>query len=148
LVDGSLHRPPKSAARGLIDWAVDLWPYVNGKALVSGLNLKEMDATDLVDVLHYFFEEDHVRYESSEHAESASKMRTRLYRDLYDRDYKYAIEASSNSTSGGRRYVSDSDESDYDEFARTDQIKPYIPPTQFNPDSADPFNGALDAPIR
>lgn len=122
---------------------------MNGKALVSGLNLKEMDAADLVDVIHYFFEEDHVRYESSEHAESASKMRSRLYGDLYNREYKYAITASSSSNgTTGRKYVSGSDDSDYDEFAKTDQVKPYIPPTQFNPDSADPFNGALDAPIR
>jgi hypothetical protein len=115
---------------------------------VSGLNLKEMDATDLVDVLHYFFEEDHVRYESSEHAESASKMRSRLYQDLYGRDFKYAIQANSSGTSGGRKYVSNGDDSDYDDFGTNDQVKPYIPPTQFNPDSADPFNGALDAPIR
>lgn len=126
---------------------------MNGKALVSGLNLVEMDASDMVDVLHYFFEEDTLRYSSGEQAEAASKFRTSFY-DMYDIEYKYAISVSKDgvqATSGGRKYIEKNEDYDLDDvtpWTPNKAIKPYVPPTQMDADSSDPFGGVLDAPIR
>ena len=118
---------------------------------MSGLNLVEMNASDMVDVLHFFFEEDQLRYQSGEQAEAGSKMRQRLYRDLYDTEYKYAITGTSGgSTAGGRKYIGKNEDFEFDSAvpgATSGKVKPYIPPTQFNPDSIDPFGGVLDAPL-
>lgn len=104
----------------------------------------------MVDVIHYFFEEDHLHYASGEQAEAASKFRERLYADLYDTKYEYSISApSGGQTSGGRRYVSKNE--DFDAAIPStvsNKVKPYIPPTMFDPDASDPFGGVLDAPAR
>jgi hypothetical protein len=47
---------------------------VNGKAIVYGLRLSSMDASDMIDVLHYFFEEDALAI-SEIHAETRSQIR-------------------------------------------------------------------------
>lgn len=128
MADVGVHRPPKSAARGLLTWAIDLWPYVNGKALTLGLNLGEMDAASTLDVLHYFFEEDN-RFVSQDHALIVSRSRSKIYKNFYDREYAYAIkedEAEQNSPDG---------------------TKPYIPPTDFDPEAPNPFGSVLDEPL-
>lgn len=128
MADVGVHRPPKSAARGLLTWAIDLWPYVNGKAITLGLNLGEMDAEHTLDVLHYFFEEDN-RFVSQDHALIVSRSRSKIYRNFYDSEYKYAIkedEAEQNSPDG---------------------TKPYVPPTDFDPEAANPFGSILDEPL-
>jgi hypothetical protein len=109
-----------------------------------------MDASDMVDVFHYFFEDDHLRYETGEHAEAASKFREKLYGDMYETKYNYSISgSSSNSASGRRKYIGKNE--DFDSAipsSVSNQVKPYIPPTQFDPDASDPFGGVLDAPAR
>lgn len=104
----------------------------------------------MVDVVHYFFEEDHLRYETGEHAEAASKFRERLYGDMYDITYNYSIAGkSSGSTPGGRKYIGKNEDFDSSiPSSSSNQVKPYIPPTQFDPDASDPFGGVLDAPAR
>ncbi len=105
--------------------------------------------SDMLDVIHYFFEEDHLRFESGEHAEAASKLRVRLYEDLYKTEYHYALKSSGSNA--GRKYVGKNEDFDFDSSipgSSSGEVKPYIPPTQFNSDSADPFGGVLDAPIR
>ncbi len=89
----------------------------------------------MLDVVHYLFEEDS-RYSSAEEAESVSATRTSIYGRLYGTTYKYKVKSKS---SGGP--------ADYS-FSDPNEVKPYIPPTEFDPDSADPFGGLLDAPIR
>lgn len=109
----------------------------------------EMEASEFVDVLHYFFEEDTLRYTTGEQAEAASKFRSKLYQDLYHKEYKYAL-APTSGASGGRKYVSGDAGFDFDDSipgTSSRAVKPYIPPTQFNPDSIDPFGGVLDSPI-
>jgi phosphorylcholine metabolism protein LicD len=91
-----------------------------------------MDAADMVDVIHYFFDED-MRYGSYESALMHSKLRERIYGGLYEKQYKYKIKDSSDA------------ETDYSDDAGA--IKPYIPPTEFNPNSPNPFGAVLDAPI-
>jgi hypothetical protein len=109
-----------------------------------------MDATDLLDVLHYYFEVDN-NYESGEQAEAVSKMRTALY-GLYNTTYSYGPQTNANAGAGGRRYVSPGSSMDFDDpivpFDPTKAPpKPYVPPTKFNPESSMPFGGVLDAPI-
>lgn len=99
----------------------------------------------MLDVLHYFFEEDFA-YSTAEQAESRSKLRTELYL-LYGKTYNYTIESSGSD--GGRKYVSPEANFDLDlptEFSPKER-KPYVPATDFNPDSAMPFGSILDAPI-
>lgn len=88
--------------------------------------------SQMLDVIHYFFEEDS-RYASAEEAESLSQTRTTLYAVLYGTTYKYPIkisktDASSMSGSAGG-------------------TKPYMAPTQFDADSAMPFGNLLDSPL-
>lgn len=118
---------------------------------MQGIRLGEMEASDMLDVIHYLFEED-VAFVSEEQAQVQSGTRVRLYQDMYGTPYKYAYKSKSN----GRTYI---DESVIDEpFTQEDlpkpfdpratQVKPFIPATKINPDAADPFGGVLDAPIR
>ncbi len=88
----------------------------------------------MLDVVHYFFEEDS-RYSSPEEAESISAVRTSLYESLYNQTYRYKIKSNINRGN-----------SDYS-YSDPNEVKPYIPPTEFDPDSANPFGGVLDAPI-
>jgi hypothetical protein len=107
----------------------------------------------MVDVLHYFFEEDSFRYESGEQAEAVSKGRKELYR-MYDTVYRYGAtttKGSSGGFSGGRKYVGkdagfDFDDNPFDKVPKP--AKPYIPPTEFDPDTGLAFGGALDGPLR
>lgn len=109
---------------------MDLWPYVNGKAITLGLDLEEMEMSRMLDVLHYFFEEDS-RYGSAEEAEAVSEMRTTLYAVMYGTKYDYRINIDKTGKSSGMG----------------GSTKPYIPPTDFDADSASPFGSVLDSPL-
>ena len=100
----------------------------------------------MLDVLHYMFEEDTSRLTTAEQAEAISAMRVNLY-GLYGMTYKYSTKPSASTS--GRQYVT----GDYDlgpdvPFDPASQApKPFVPATEFNPDSSMPFGGILDAPI-
>lgn len=99
----------------------------------------------MLDVLHYFFEEDFA-YSSAEEAEARSNLRKELYL-LYGKTYSYIINSSGND--GGRKYVSPEADFDLDlptEFSPKER-KPYVPATDFNPESTMPFGSLLDAPL-
>lgn len=101
----------------------------------------------MLDVIHFYFEED-CRYGTAEEAQAVSAIRTSLYETLYKVPYLYKAKGSTNSGSNtGRQYISDSEDDlkPFDPlFAET---KPYVAPTEFNPESAMPFGSVLDAPI-
>lgn len=140
--------PPKFAARGLTQWAVDLWPYVNGKALTLGLDIAEMESSKMLDVLHFFFEQDS-RYTTREESEVVDNMRRRLYRELYSMEYAYQVGAGGAGGARGRRYIDPrSDPTSFDPLISSQETKPYIPPTDFQPDSSMPFGSTLEAPLR
>lgn len=84
----------------------------------------------MVDVIHYFFDED-MRYASYESALMHGKLREQVFGSLYEKQYRYAMK---DSTDTGASSVEDG-------------IKPYVPPTEFNPESSSPFGKVLDAPI-
>ena len=119
---------------------------MNGKALTLGLNLQEMDPISMVDVLHFFFEEDSIRVSTAEQAESITDMRVNLYR-MYGTGYKYGVrkKTSTSSTTYGGDSFDDGDLTPFD--PANQETKPFIPATDFNPDSANPFGSVLDAPI-
>ncbi len=111
---------------------------------MSGLKLVEMDAADMVDVLHYYFEED-LNIVSQEQVAAKSESRSVIYRTLYGTTYKYRIDAgikSSNNASSSPSY------DDLVPFDPSNNVtKPYVPPTEFDPDAATPFGRTLDAPL-
>lgn len=106
-----------------------------------------------MDVLHYFFELDH-QYSTAEEAEARSNVRAGIYSNFYNVTYKYQYKASnkgynynSNTTANGQPIM--------DGFVGTDTedplqdkgpTKPFVPATEFNPDSPTPFGGLLDPP--
>lgn len=125
---------------------------MNGKALVNGIKLLEMDAADMLDVVHYFFEEDILRFSNSEHAEAGSRVRVSIYENMYDREYKYEfISSEKDSNDGGRSYIGDDIDDPLNDLTpmttKPKKLKPYIPPTDFDPDSYNPFGSVLDSPI-
>jgi hypothetical protein len=139
-----------------------MWPYVNGKALMSGKTLGDMEASDMVDVIHFMFEED-THYVSEESAKSRSGVRVAIYKDLYGKPYKYEYKdakkrGTQNASSGYIADYGDSSSLEYmsDAEARQgfepEELKepmkpPAQPPTEFNPYAENPFAGILDAPM-
>ncbi len=148
-------RTPYEAARALLDWAVDLWPYVNGKSITHGLDLRSLSAPDLLDVLHFYFEEDMHSITTAEQGEARDKSRTSLYSILYGKEYKYAS-SKSNGTTLPPDVANSIMEEDYevpvpvDPFERSGksrEVKPYIAPTSPDVSSRLPFGTGLDAPL-
>jgi hypothetical protein len=104
-----------------------------------------MDVSDMLDVIHYFYEDD-LNYTSVEQAQMAEARRITVFKQLYNEDYKYASAATSSKTSGA--FAGQYDFDDPVPFDPTNApTKPYFPPTDMDADSMDPFGGILDAPI-
>lgn len=109
----------------------------------------------MLDVVHYFFEQD-MLVSSSEEAESKSKMRTIIYKDLYEKTYNYQYTSSKKgynySTASGDvgipegEFAVDDSNSFKPDVPDKGPTKPFVPPTDFNPDSVNPFDGVLDPP--
>jgi hypothetical protein len=130
-----------------------VWPYVNGKATFQGVDLESLDGPVMVDVVHYIFEDDHA-YVSQESMEAQSSLRVNLYRTLYNKEYKYAVKSQSKQQ-GAYAQDFDFDYGPEDDGLVTpfspkekEPTKPYVPPTPFNPNSADPFGGVLSPPLK
>lgn len=93
-----------------------------------------MDVSDMLDVIHYFYEDD-LNFSTIEQAKMLDTRRKHVYREMYNTEYVYA---SPDEPSQNDLVPFDSS---------GEGIKPYIPPTDFNPDSVNPFGAVLDAPI-
>lgn len=94
----------------------------------------------MLDVMHYLFEED-VNFVSPEQMEGRARVRKLVYKQIYDKVFEYGYTAeyddsSSNEFGDAGSYV---EKKPYE----TSEVKPYIPPTNFNPDSPNPFQGVL-----
>jgi hypothetical protein len=101
-----------------------------------------MDMSDMLDVLHYYMEDD-FRVSSAEQAEARDKARGVIYTSLYKKTYKFknSEETYSQVTASGY------DESVSDEDPLKGPTKSYIPPTDFNENSKNPFGDILDSPL-
>lgn len=86
----------------------------------------------MLDVLHYLLDED-LSFATGEEAKYKSAMRTSIYRNIYNMKYSYGVDKSESSD----------DYSNIDDGGMSREVKPYIPPTNFNPDAKNPFKGAL-----
>lgn len=116
---------------------------------MSGVNLANLDMSDMVDVLHYMFEDD-MRFASAEQAEAISKSRSMLYRDMYEKEYLYkfstGIGSVATSIDAPLGYDDVSDIRPFD-AERQAAVKPFVSPTKIDEDSARPFGTTLDAPL-
>lgn len=93
---------------------------------------------------------------SAEEAESRSAIRTQLYQTLYNKNYKYQYKSQSSSNSYNYSSTTASGEPVSDGFIGgvdaddplqdKEPTKPFVPATEFNPDSPNPFGGTLDPP--
>lgn len=100
----------------------------------------------MLDVIHYFYDES-MNFSTVEQGKWADSRRERIFEDLYGTEYRY--KSFTEDKKG------DNDFGSYDEDEAivafdpsvNNQTKTYIPPTQMQADSADPFGGILDAPI-
>ena len=158
-----VHEPPGIATRGIIGWALNMWPYVNGKALMSNIRLGDTEAGEMLDILHFLMEDD-LHVTSMESAESRSGIRVSLYRDFYNVKYEYEYKPKKNSRPGshsdmpnymtpdsmsGLEYMTEAEEARPFEPRETElPMKPPAQPlTEFDPYAANPFEGILDAPM-
>jgi hypothetical protein len=113
---------------------------------MSGLHLSEMDVSDMLDVLHFIMEEDMLSAQSGEHLEAKEKVRTVIYKEFYEQDYVFLRNSS-------KSYIVEEPLNDIDTSGITpfdpkkEPTKPYVPPTQVNPDAAQPFGKNIDAPL-
>jgi hypothetical protein len=146
MVSRTVLRPSHIGARALCEWAVDLWPYLNGKALVSGLKLEEMELSDMLDVLHYYMEEDY-NFSNAEQIEAKSNLRKTIYRSMYNTEYKFGASSGKNKTYTASGVDLDNLESVEPVDPLKEPTKSYVPPTDFNPESIKPFGDVLDSPI-
>jgi hypothetical protein len=125
---------------------------------MGNVKLKKMEASDMMDVIHFIFEEDS-HYTSEESAKSRSNVRVVLYRDMYLTKYKYEYKDPSKKKSNSD-YSYDfepdpnlgmlSDEESAKPFNPKEmqpEVIPYTPVTSFDPTADNPFGGVLDGPM-
>lgn len=124
---------------------------MNGKGIVNGLRLAEMEASEMLDVLHYFFEEDHF-YVNEEQAQYRPKFRQQIYSTMYGIDYTYNTQGTSNDS------AMDSLESPEDLEEPEEAVNPFNPrakketkvflePTLPLENAQKPFGDILDMPL-
>jgi hypothetical protein len=119
---------------------------------VSGLNLASMEASDMLDVIHYFYDDDN-RYNGYDEAKIVSGFRDAVYRIMYKTDYSFKMDDDESE-------VKNFDDLEFDDSGsmekeepvvpfnpRASNVKPYTPPTEFKEDSSKPFGSILDAPL-
>lgn len=92
----------------------------------------------MLDVIHYFYEED-FNYSTVEQAQMTDARRIHVFESLYKTKYHYAAPKSAGKTSG----VDDLEPFD----PMNQEVKPFVPATDFDPESSNPFGSLLDAPI-
>ena len=117
---------------------------------MSGVDLMSLSSPDLLDVIHYMFEDD-LGASTEEEVDAKDKYRIRIYEDLYERPYNYA----SPKNSGANRAFDPNlppfddpvNEGDFEPEGIQKATKAYTPPTAFNEGAANPYHGVLDAPL-
>lgn len=112
-----------------------------------------MEASDMLDVLHFFFEED-LFYSTAEQAEGRDRAREAIYQDFYGEHYKYSASKGSSASGQGisRNFDFDIEEVEeeitpFDPLQKKQPTKPYIPPTPVNATASQPFGNVLDGPL-
>lgn len=117
----------------------------------------------MLDVLHYFLEED-LLSTTKEESVSKSENRERIYKQFYDMEYKYAHKKMEeiDSEIQPKQYSTSPTQIDgYDMDTTAEELsslrafnpkdnpaKPFVPATDFDGTSAQPFGNLLDAPLK
>lgn len=91
---------------------------------MSGVRLMDLEASDMVDVLHFIYEED-VTPAWEQGPQVKSKVRESLYGQLYGRTYKYSVGESASSASQSIDPPLDAEPLPPEQMPR----KPYVRPT-------------------
>jgi glutaredoxin 2 len=115
---------------------------------MSGIDLKELDASDMLDIIHYFFEED-LKVASGEQMDAINEVRKVVYEEFYLTKYFLAKTSSKYSTPNASGNFS---EESFEKITPFDPniknfSKGYKPPTKFDPESTKPFGDILDGPV-
>lgn len=114
---------------------------------MSGVRLGALEASDMLDVLHFMMEEDML----TEFGEAKSDMRILIWRELYGTEYPTEYRFKKKSTSGrfpgAHSAGGDNPYGDLSPVDPTMESKAYVPPTPQSNDLSNPFDGVLDAPL-
>ena len=108
-----------------------------------------MPARDMLDVIHYFFEDD-LNYSTAEQAEARDKTRDSIYAELYNSTYKYSRQNSSGTYVPSSENEEDADaleEKMPEPFNPAQKTKAYVSPTKLDENAVKPFGIVLDAPM-
>ncbi len=106
----------------------------------------------MLDVIHYFFEED-LGMKTQEELNAKNGMRKSMYENMYDNEYGLLVPKTKNNASANDF---DFDEEDDEDFEIDEPIQPFnprknsksfVPPTPLKEDSIKPFGDILDSPI-
>jgi hypothetical protein len=107
-----------------------------------------MEMSEMLDVLHYYMEEDY-NLSSGDQIDARSKLRKTIYKLMYNKEYVFGTSSSANTSPVMANGLADTDP--YDDVVPVDPIKgptkSFVPPTDFNPDLVKPFGDVLDAPL-
>ena len=120
---------------------------------MAGVRLLELDMSDMLDVLHYMFEEDITSVVNKEQSDAKDITRNTIYSSMYGTVYKYGVSTPKTDFSNLDDPLDDNDDGipqPVDPFERSGAVRPkaYTPATEFNPDAANPFGKLLDSPLR
>lgn len=112
-----------------------------------GFRLERLPAEDMLDVLHYFFEQDCLGEKEAQEAKLS--MRRMIYRDLYDRPYRWQDDSVGDDQWGTTVVANDGKPGNVTSITNAPghTHKPFIRPTPMNADAAKPFGSVLDAPM-
>jgi hypothetical protein len=112
---------------------------------MSGVVLGELESSDMLDVIHYIFEDD-AKVSSPEEHKTQQSIRKILYKEIYNKEYRYGTNSNENNPYAA--YDGYSDDGEFNNFTppTSNEVKPYIPPTNFNPESDNPF-GLREVPL-
>ena len=97
----------------------------------------------MLDIVHYLFDQ-HATVTSEAEFDTKNSVRDIIYETVYARKFAYSAKNSKDFSSDAQAGNSEP----FDEFDnyvpnKTNNVKPYVPPTNFNPDSDNPFGSVL-----
>jgi hypothetical protein len=110
-----------------------------------------MEASDMLDVIHYYFEEDH-RYASFDEASFKDQFRSSVFKNLYKSEYEFGMsnDSTPDYTDAGTE-IDDPLEMKQEVIEpfnpRAKSVKGFIEPTNLNENSTKPFGSILDEPL-
>ena len=105
----------------------------------------------MLDVIHYYFEQDH-RYASFEEASFKDQFRSSIFKNLYNSRYEFGRSDDDVSDYRDSQINSELSAEEKPEVIepfnpRAKNVKGYVPPTDFIENSSKPFGSVLDEPL-